>query len=167
MSSHATVRDYINNTYLTISGDVNEGAAELVRSGLEFGILVDASGHPRILLTLDGQAAPAIIIDARVPMEHVLAEHIIDVLNSGVSGLVVTDGSRTIGVLSAATVSDYLVEHSSSQFGLVGDNELQGDAPVTPLKLTCTTCGAVNTAVFYAAGETQCSNGHLLTLTWD
>ena len=88
-------------------------------------------------------------------------------LNSGLPGLVVADESGIAGILSATAIVDYLIEHSPVRSGLLGDSELHGDAPVVPLALTCSACGTVNAVLFFAAGETQCSQGHPLTLAWD
>jgi hypothetical protein len=167
MSGDDVVRDHANHGYLRLSGDAAEGAAELARSEMEFGVLVDSVGHPQLLLTGDGRTAPAVVIDAGAPMGRVLAPDIVGLLNSGVPGLVVTDDSGITGVLSASAVIDYLVEHSPVRSGFLGDDgRLHGDAPVTPLKLTCSTCGTVNSVLFFVAGETQCSQGHPLTLAW-
>jgi hypothetical protein len=167
MSGYDLIGQHADHRYLPLSGDAADGAAELAGSGLEFGVLTDSAGHPRLLLTRDGNIAPAVVVNEGDPMDRVLASDIVDILNSGVPGLVVTDGARVTGVLSAAAVIDYLVQHSPVRSGYLGDGELHGDAPVTPLTLTCSTCGTVNTVLFYAAGETQCSQGHPLTMTWD
>lgn len=167
MSGDDVVRDYTNHSYLHLSGDAAAGAAELASSEMEFCVLVDSAGDPRMLLTRDGRTAPAVVIDAGDPMERVLAADIVSMLNSGVPGLVVTDDSGITGVLSAGAVADYLVEYSPVRSGFLGDDgRLHGDAPITPLKLICSTCGTLNTVLFFAAGETQCSQGHPLTLAW-
>jgi hypothetical protein len=168
MSGDDVVRDHTNHSYLRLSGDAAESAAELASSEMEFGVLVDPAGHPRMLLTRDGRTAPAVVIDAGDPMDRVLAGDIVSMLNSGVPGLVVTDDSRITGVLSASAVIDYLVEHSPVRSGFLGDDgRLHGDAPVTPLKLICSTCKTMNTVVFFVAGEAQCLQGHPLTQAWD
>jgi hypothetical protein len=163
MTGYERVGDHADHSYLLLTGSVAEDAAELATSGKEYGVLVDPTGQARMLLTAGG-SAPAVAVDASAPMERVLAADIVAILNSGVPGLVVTDGSKVVGVLSAAAVIDYLVEHSPVRSGDLGDGELHGDAPVAPLKLTCATR---NTVVFFAAGETLCSQGHPLSLTWD
>jgi hypothetical protein len=82
--------------------------------------------------------------------------------------MVVTEDSKVGGVLRAASVIGHLVEHSPVCSGDVRDVALQGySPPVTPLELTCSTCGTVNAVLFFAAGDTQCSHGHPLTLTRD
>lgn len=167
MIGYDRVGDHADHSYLRLSGDAAEGAAELATSGKEFGVLTDSAGRARMLLTAAGGTAPAVAIDVDAPMERVLAADIVAILNSGVPGLVVTDDSKVIGVLSATAVIDYLVEHSPVRSGDLGDAGLHGDPPVTPLNLVCSTCGTVNTVVFFAAGETQCAHGHPLSLTWD
>jgi hypothetical protein len=167
MSGHDLIGDHVGQSYLRLHGNAAEGAAELASSGMEFGVLVDSADYPRLLVTSDGRTAPAVVVDAGDPMDRVLAADIVGILSSGVPGLVVTHDARVTGVLSATAVFDYLVEHSPVRSGYLGDGELHGDAPVTPLKLMCATCGTVNTVLFFAAGETQCSQGHPLTLTWD
>jgi hypothetical protein len=120
-----------------------------------------------MLLGRDGARAPSVTVAARDPMDRVLGADIVGLLNSGLPGLVVADESGIAGILSATVIIDYLVEHSPIRSGLLGDSELHGDAPVTPLTLTCSTCRTVNSVLFFAAGETQCSQGHPLTLAWD
>jgi hypothetical protein len=160
------IGDHADARYLRLSGEETAGAAALTRSGVEFGVLTDTEGHPRLLLTPDGRKASAVVIDADDPMGRVLAPDIIAILNAGVPGLVITRGARVTGVLSAAAVSDYLVEHSPVRSAGLGDEALHGNAPVKLLTLTCTTCGTVNSVVVFAEGETQCSKGHPLTI-WD
>lgn len=167
MSGHDWVGDHADHGYVRLSGDDAGAAAELASAGREFGVIVDPAGHARMLVTSSGGVAPAVAIDASAPMERVLAADIIAVLNSGTPGLVVTEGPEVVGVLSANAIIDYLVEHSPVRSGDLGDGGLHGDAPVTPLQLVCSTCGTINTVMFFAAGETQCSQGHPLSLTWD
>src|SRR5713226_3288180 len=107
MSGHDRIGDHADHSYLRLSGDAAESAAELASSGMEFGVLIDSANQPRMLLTPDGRTAPAVVIEAGDPMDRVLAADIVGLLNSGVPGLVVTDGSRVTGVLSAAAVIDY------------------------------------------------------------
>jgi hypothetical protein len=167
MSGYERVGDHADRDYLCFSGDPADGAAKLACSGREFGVLVDSDGHARMLVTPAGGTAPAVAIDVAAPMERVAAPDIVALLNSGVPGLVVTEDSKVVGVLRAASVIDYLVEHSPVRSGDLGDGALYGDAPVTPLELTCSTCETVNAVLFYVAGDTQCSHGHPLTLAWD
>jgi hypothetical protein len=167
MSGHDLIGDRADHDFLLLSGDAADGAARLADSGMEFGVLTDSAGRPRTLLGRDGAMAPTVTVAASGPMDRVLGADIVGLLNSGLPGLVVADESGITGILSAAVIIDYLVEHSPVRSGLLGDGELHGDAPVTPLTLTCSTCGTVNAVLFFAAGETQCSQGHPLTLAWD
>jgi hypothetical protein len=164
MSGSDRVADYAETRFLRLRGEDTDAAAALASSGVEFGVLTGAEGHPRLLLTPDGRKAAAVIVDADDPMERVLAPGIIAVLNAGVPGLVVTRGTQVIGVLPAAAISDYLVEYSPVRSADLGDEGLHGDAPVELLTLTCTTCGTVNRVVFFVDGQTQCSQGHALTV---
>jgi hypothetical protein len=168
MSGYDRVGDHADRDYLCFSGDPADGAAKLATSGREFGVLVDSDGRARMLVTPAGGTVPAVAIDVAAPMERVVGPDIVALLNSGVPALVVTEDSRVAGVLRAASVIGYLVEHSPVRSGDVRDVTLQGNSPpVTPLELTCSTCGTVNAVLFFSAGDTQCSHGHPLTLTWD
>ena len=167
MSSHDLIGDRADREFVLLSGDAADGGARLAGSGMEFGVLTDSAGRPRMLLSRDRGMAPAVTIASSAPMERVLAADVAGLLNSGSPGLVVADESGITGILSAAVIMDYLVEHSPVRSGRLGDGELHGDAPVTPLMLTCFTCGTVNAVLGFAAGETQCSQGHLLTQEWD
>lgn len=167
MSGNDRVGDHADRDYLSFSGDLADGAAKVASSEREFGVLVDSDGHARMLVTPTGKTAPAVAIDVAAPMERVVAPDIVALLNSGVPGLVVTEDSKAVGILRAASIIEYLVEFSPVRSGYLGDGVLHGDAPVAPLKLTCSTCGTVNEVVFFAAGDTQCSHGHALTLAWD
>jgi hypothetical protein len=164
MSGSDRIGDHADIRYLRLSGDQSADAAALAGSGMEFGVLTDADGRPRRLLTPGGREASAVVVNADDPMERVLAPGIVAILNAGLPGLVVTRGAQVTGVLSAAAVSDYLVEHSPVRSADLGDEGLHGDAPVKLMTLTCTTCGTVNSVVVFAEGETQCSRGHLLTI---
>ncbi len=166
MSDSDLVEDYADTAYLRLSAGGAEGAAELARSGLEFGVLSDDQDRPLLLLTQDGRA-PMVPIDANEPMRRVLDDDIVGLLNNGVPGLLVVRDSRCAGILTADTVSDYLVEHAPFRSGLLGDQQLHGVPPVTPLRLTCTTCGTVNVVSYFAVGQTRCTQGHPLTITWD
>jgi hypothetical protein len=167
MSGHDLIGDRADRDFLLIRGDAADGAARLAEAGTEFGVLTDSAGRPRLLLSRGGAMAPAVTVAASVPMGRVLGADIVRLLNSGLPGLVVADESGTAGILSAAAIVDYLLEHSPVRSGLLGGSELHGDAPVTPLTLTCSTCETVNAVLFFAAGETRCSQGHPLTLAWD
>jgi hypothetical protein len=167
MSSHDLIRDRADHGFILLSGDAADGAARLAGAEAEFGVLTDSVGRPRMLLSRDGAVAPAVTVAAGGRMDRVLAADIVGLLNSGLPGLVVADESGIAGILSAAAIVDYLVEHSPVRSGLLGDSELHGDAPIVPLTLTCSICGTVNIVLFFAAGETPCSQGHPLTLAWD
>jgi len=166
MSGHNLIGDRADREFLLFSGDAADGAARLTASGLEFGVLTDSAGRPRLLLSRHGGPAPAVIVAASGPMDRVLGADLVGLLNSGLPGLVVADESGISGILSAAVIIDYLIEHAPVRSGVLGDSELHGDAPVTPLTLPCSTCQTVNRVLFFAAGETQCSQGHPLTLAW-
>lgn len=167
MSGHELIRDRADHDFLLLSGDAANAAARLAEAGMKFGVLTDSAGSPLMLLSRDGVRAPSVTVAASDPIDRVLGADIVGLLNSGLPGLVVADESGITGILSATVIIDYLVEHSPVRSGLLGDSELHGDAPVAPLTLTCSTCGTVNVVLFFAAGETQCSQGHLLTLAWD
>jgi hypothetical protein len=166
MSDRDLVGDYADSAFLRLTAGGAEGTAELARSGLAFGVLSDHDGRPLQLLTPDGRA-PVVAISANETMRRVMAGDIVGLLNSGVPALVVVRDSRVAGILSAETVSDYLVEHASVRSGVLGDEQLHGDAPITPLTLICTTCGTANIVPYFVAGETRCRQDHLLTVTWD
>lgn len=167
MSGYDLIGDRADHEFFVLSGDDAECASRLAESGTKFGVLTDSVGRPRMLLSRDGAMAPAVTVAVNGPMDRVLGADIVGLLDSGLPGLVVVDESGIVGILSAAVIIDYLVEHSPVRSGLPGDGELHGDAPVTPLALTCSTCGTVNAVLFFAAGETRCSQGHPLTLAWD
>ena len=166
MSGHDLVRDRASRDFLTLStGDDAEG--KLAAASKEFGVVTDSAGHPRALLSRSGSKGPAFIIPAEAPMDYVLGPNVVGLLDSGSPGLVVANDTEIVGVLSADAIIDHLLERSTVvRFGMMGDGRLHGDAPVTPLKMTCSTCGAVNTVLLFAAGETMCTGGHPLTLMW-
>jgi len=166
MSDPGCVGDYADASYLRLTAGGAEGAAELARSGHAFGVLTDADDRPLQMLTRDGRA-PVVTIDAADDMRRVMAPDIVGLINSGIPGLIVTRDSRVAGILSAEAVGDFLVGHGPVRSGLLGDQQLHGDAPVTPLTLTCSTCGTQNTVWFFVARQTQCSKGHVLTIVWD
>jgi hypothetical protein len=166
MSDPDLVEHYADAAYLRLRFGGAEGAAELARSGQAFGVLTDDGGRPLLLLTPDGRA-PVVTIDANEPMHRVMAGGIVGLLNSGVPALVVVRDSRVAGILTAGAVSDYLMEHAPVRSALLGDEQLHGDPPVTPLTLTCSSCGTTNVVPYFVAGQTCCAQGHELTLTWD
>ena len=125
MSDSDLVEDYADTAYLRLSAGGAEGAAELARSGLAFGVLTDDSGRPVLLLTSQGRA-PIIPVDAKEPMRRVMVGDIVSLLNSGVPGLVVVRDSRFTGIVTADTVSDYLVEHAAVRSGWLGDRVCTG-----------------------------------------
>jgi hypothetical protein len=165
MSDPDLVGDYAETGYLRLTAGGDEGSAELVRSGHAFGVLTDDDGRPLLLLTRDGRM-PLVTLDANSPMRRTMAGDIVSLLNSGVPALVVVRDSRVAGILTADAVASYLMEHAPTRSGLMGDEQLHGDAPVSQLKLTCSTCGTVNTVPYFADGETRCTQGHPLTITW-
>lgn len=167
MSGEDQIRDHATQSYLRLEGDVAEAAAELASSGKEYGVLVGPADRLRLLLTRDGRAAPAVAVDAGEPMDRVQASDIVGILNSGVPGLVVMEGPRVTGVLTQNAIIDYLVEHAPVRSGNLGDWNAHGDAPSKPLTMTCSTCNTVNHPLTFVEGETQCSQGHTLTLAWD
>lgn len=172
------VGDYCDDSYLRLTaGDVGDpGAAgapgddavraALAESGASLAVVCDAQGHPLLLLTMTGRV-PLVVIDAAEPMSRVLAGDYVSLLTSGIPAFVVVEQSRVAGILTAETVSRYIVDHPVRHKGLLGDEQLHGPAAVTPLTLTCSTCGTQNTVIFYVAGKTPCSQGHPLTLPWD
>ena len=165
MSDPARVGDHADTAYVRLSSGGAEGAAELARSGHAFGVLTDHDERPVLLLTREGPA-PLVTIDADDPMHRVMAGDIVGLITRGLPGLVVTRDSRVAGILTAEAVGDFLVEYGPVRSGLLGDHQLHGDPPVTPLTITCATCGTRNEVVFFLAGQTQCSQGHPLTVAW-
>jgi hypothetical protein len=163
MTESDRVHHYAGTEYVELSTGGATGAAELAGSGRRFGVVTNENGEPTLLLTRDGPA-PAVQIHADAPMQRTLSRDVLGLLNSGVPGLVVVRDAGPVGILSADTVSDYAMAHVAVRSGLMGDVELHGDPPVSRLKLTCTTCGTVNTVPFFVEGETRCSQGHLLTV---
>jgi hypothetical protein len=166
MSDPELVGYYADTGYARLTAGGSEGFAQLARSGRVFGVLADRDGRPVLVLTRDGRA-PLVMIDAMAPMRRTIAADIVSLLNGGVPGLVVVRDSRVTGILSADAVASYLVRHTPTRSGLMGDEQLHGDAPVTDLTLACSTCGTVNTVPYFVAGHTRCSQGHPLTITWD
>src|ERR1700722_18849725 len=128
MSGHDLIGDRADRDFLLIRGDAADGAPRLAEAGTEFGVLTDSAGRPRLLLSRGGAMAPAVTVAASVPMGRVLGADIVRLLNSGLPGLVVADESGTAGILSAAAIVDYLLEHSPVRSGLLGGSELHGDA---------------------------------------
>jgi hypothetical protein len=166
MSDPDLVGHHTDAGYLRLTAEGDEGGTELARSGHAFGVLTDGSGRPVQLLTRNGRA-PLVTLDANLPMRRTMEGDIVSLLNSGVPALVVVRDSSVVGILTAEAIASYLVEHSRTRSGLMGDEQLHGDAPVTQLKLTCSTCGTVNTVPYFVAGQTRCTLGHPLTITWD
>jgi hypothetical protein len=166
------VGDYADDAYLRLTAETesalgdNAAQAALTDSGASLAVVCDGEGHPLLLLTKTGRV-PLVMIDAAEPMRRVLAGDYVSLLTSGIPAFVVVTESRVAGVLTAGAVSRYLVDQPVQYKGLLGDEQLHGPAAVTPLTLTCSTCGTQNTVVFYVAGKTPCSQGHLLTLPWD
>jgi hypothetical protein len=163
MNESDRVHHYAGAEYVELSTGGAAGAAELAGSGRSFGVIANENGEPALLLTRDGPA-PAVQIHADAPMQRVLAPDVLGLLNSGIPGLVVVRDARPVGILPAGTVSDYAMAQFAVQSGVMGDVELHGDPIVNQLKLTCTTCGTVNTVPFFVEGETLCSQGHVLTV---
>jgi hypothetical protein len=172
------VGDYADDSYLRLTaGDAGNAGdattpgddavrAALAESGASLAVVCDGEGHPLLLFTRTGRV-PLVMIDAAEPMSRVLAGDVVSLLTSGIPALVVVEQSRVAGILTAETVSRYIVNQPVQYRGLLGDEQLHGPAVVTPLTLTCSTCGTQNTVTFYVAGKTPCSQGHPLTLPWD
>jgi hypothetical protein len=168
MSDRSRVGDHVGRSFLLLTGSVVDGTEELASSGKEYGVLVDSAGRARTLLAIDKGSAPAVIVEASTAMARLLGADIAALISSGVPGLVVTDDTGVVGVISAARVIDYIDEYSDLRDALsIGDGMLGGEPPVEPLALTCSTCGTVNQVVFFVAGDTQCSQRHPLSLAWD
>jgi hypothetical protein len=165
MNDPERISSYVTD-YLRLTTEEARGVAELDAAGPHFGIVEDDHGHAALLLTRSGRA-PLIQIDADAGMERVAREDVISLINKGVPCLVAVRNSHPVGILTAETVADYLTQNFEVATGAMSDHELQGDPPSTPLTITCATCGAANTVPFFAAGETRCVNGHLLTVTWE
>lgn len=167
-----SVGDYAGDGYLRLTagaaGAPGDDAmqAALAESGGSLAVVSDGEGHPLLLFTRTGRV-PLVMIDAAEPMRRVLAADYVSLLTSGVPAFVVVTQSRVTGVLTAEDVSRYLFDQPVQYRGLLGDEQLHGPAAVTPLTLTCSTCGTQNTVTFYVAGKTPCSQGHPLTLPWD
>jgi hypothetical protein len=140
--------------------------AALAESGAGFAVVSASDGRPLRFFTRAGRVS-LVTIDAAEPMRRLLEGDVISVLVSGVPALVVVADSRVAGILTAGTVSRYLMEQSPERRSLLGDQQLHGPAAVRPLTLTCSACGTQNTVTFYVAGKTPCSQGHPLTLPWD
>jgi len=166
------VADYADDAFLRLvargAGASGSGAARaaLAESAASLAVACDVEGHPLRLFTRTGRV-PLVLVDAAEPMRRVLAADYVSLLTSGVPALVVVTNSRIVGVLTAEAVSSYLVDQPLQSRGLLGDEQLHGPAAVTPLTLTCSTCGTKNAVTFYVAGKTPCSKGHPLTLPWD
>jgi hypothetical protein len=165
MTNPAPINNYTTD-YLQLTTGGPPGAAELDASGSSFGVLADDQGHPALLLTRSGPA-PLIQIDADAGMERVTYGDVIHLINKGAPCLVAVRDSQPVGILTAKTVADYVMENFRVATGAMGDQELHGNPPSTPLTLTCATCGAENRVVYFAEGETCCVNGHLLAVAWE
>jgi hypothetical protein len=168
VTDRGRVGDHASRSFLLLTGSVADGTAELASSGKDYGVLVDPAGHARALLAAAKGAAPAVIIDANTAMTRLLGADVAAFMSSGVPGLVVADDAVVVGVIGAVKVIDYIDEYSYRRDATsLGDVMLNGETPVDPLTLTCAICGTVNRVVFFIDGETQCSQGHPLSLTWD
>jgi hypothetical protein len=165
MSEGDLVGDFADPGFQPLGSGGDEGAAELARSGRVFGVVTDSEGIPLQLYTSAG-LAPFVAIEADEPMRRVLGEDVISLVDSGVPGLVVVRDAHVTGVLSAQVIYDFAAAQPTLRGGGTGDWQLHGDAPVKKLTLTCSTCGTKNEVVYFLDGQTQCVNGHLLTVRW-
>jgi hypothetical protein len=152
--------------YLQLTAGGSAGAAELDASGSSFGVLANNQGHPAFLLTKSGPA-PVIQIDADAGMDRVTYPDVIHLINKGAPCLVAVRNFQPVGILTAKTVANYVMENFHVATGAMSDQELHGNPPSTPLTLTCATCGAENTVPFFVEGETLCVNGHPLAIAWE
>jgi len=166
MTDPDRVGDYADTSFLRLRVAGAEGAAELARSGLAFGVLTDHDDLPVLLLTRDGPA-PVVTIDADDPIYRIMVGDVASLVTRGVPGLVVMRDSRVDGILTADTIGDFLVQHGPVRSGMFGDHQLHGDPPVSPLTIICSTCRTRNTVTYFVAGQTMCSRGHVLTVAWD
>jgi hypothetical protein len=154
--------DFADTNYVLVP-DGADGLAELSRTGRAFGVVCDSNGDPVRLVTKIGHA-PLAQIDAGVRMRRLMARDIASLFDAGVPGLVVVRDSRVVGVITAKIVSDYRAEHPPVVFGMMGDEQLHGNAPASWLILSCASCGTSNTITFFVSGQTQCSQGHPLMI---
>jgi hypothetical protein len=170
MDDPELVSDYAVTDYVRLTAGDAAGLAELARSGLALGVLADEAGRPVQLLTRNG-AAPLIQVEADTPMERMAAGDVIGLIDRGVPALVVVRDGRCAGLLTERAVSSYVMAHLGVTTGVMGeaagDGGLAGDPLLVPLMLTCAVCGRVNRVLYFTDGQTRCTGGHLLKVTWD
>jgi hypothetical protein len=161
------VSSYVSADYVTVHPTDADPLDAVRRSGRPFGVVVDEHGSPMSVVGQAG-AAPVLLLDAATPMDAVVkTPGIVRSINGGVPCAVVVDGRDIVGVLPAEVIADYLADNYDVATGAMIDVELHGDPrDASPLRLTCSACGARNAVPFYVSGETMCVNGHPLTVSW-
>jgi hypothetical protein len=132
----------------------------------EFTVICDDAGAPVELLA-KGSRAPLALIDASLPMRRLMAHDSGRLFGSGIPALVVVDESRAVGVITPEIIDRYKSKHPVVVFGITGDELLPGDAHASWLVLTCSACGTRNSVTFFTPGQTECTEGHLLAITWE
>lgn len=153
------------------------GAVEQLRdSGQDLGIVLDSDRRPVQLLTPHGPA-PLATVDAALPMDALVDDAVVQLIDEGAAALVVTgSGGRYLGVLTAARLADYLADTAAVATTDMGappdappiDVQLPGaQGPLEPLEPRCATCVASNRVPYLVPGQTQCRNGHVLVVTWE
>jgi CBS domain len=146
---------------------VDQLKAELARSSNAVGVVVDSQGRPQWMLDSQGphlllQAAPDVPLRAVVDSPEILER-----LNAGTPGIaVVEEDDRPVGVVTAETIRRYLLEDYSVHTKQMSDHVLAGRRLVPLIVITCATCGWRNELTAFYEDETQCHNGHPLTVDW-
>jgi hypothetical protein len=153
-------------TTLQQAAGVEQLKAELARSSNAVGVVVDSQGQP--LWMLDSQG-PYLLLQAAldVPLRAVVdSPEILERLNAGTPGIAVVEDERPVGVVTAETIRRYLLEDYSVHTKQMSDHVLAGSRLVPLIVITCATCGWRNELAAFYEGETQCHNGHPLTVDW-